>query len=226
MENLELLMVLAGENAKTRPRTNHVIKIHNEIGTVHGARIPLYLTGSHSGLNGIYLLEGEKPICEQARDYALQKGVKDEYLILEEKRQGVCSLDTIANFAFANEIIPKKFHDIGLFTEVGHMQRGLWCATKVFSDMADFIPFSSEPDIIRGIVKQMHEGVTFQALKLDFLNIKDGDTKAIQNYMETIHPFHALTYGNNPKFSFYGLTAFMGKILNARKKNIYSQRQI
>ena len=51
MENLELLMVLAGENPKTRPRTSHAIKIHNEIGAVHGARVSIYLTGSHSGLN-------------------------------------------------------------------------------------------------------------------------------------------------------------------------------
>ena len=98
-------MVLAGENSKTRPRTNHAISIHNEIGTIHGARIPIYLAGSHSGLNGIYLPKGKKPICEQMRGYDLQKGVRDEYLILEQKRQGIGSLDTIANFIFADNFL-------------------------------------------------------------------------------------------------------------------------
>ena len=218
MENLELLMVLAGENSEKRQRTNYAIKIHNEIDAVHGAKIPIYLAGSHSGLNGIYLPKNKKPICEQMRDYALEKGVKDEYLILEKKRYGVGSLDTIANFVFADEIIPKEFHDIGLFTEKGHMQRVLWCAEKIFSNTAFFIPFSSEQDIIQGIIKNMQERATLQALKTDLYKIVDGDREAIQSYMETTHPFYAQIYGSKPKFSLYGLMVDLSRFLNIRSE--------
>ncbi len=152
------------------------------------------------------------------RDYALQKGIKDEYLILEQKRQGIGSLDTLANFVFANEIIPKEFHDVDLFTEEGHMKRALWCAAKVFSDAANFISFNSEPDVIQGIIQNIQERATLQALKLDFLDIPDGEFELIQEYMETFHPFHALTYGNKPKSSFYGAMVSIGKLINARSR--------
>ena len=89
---------------------------------------------------------------------------------------------------------------------------------SIYLGIFNFIPFGSEPDIIQGIIGSMQEKATFQTLRLDFINIKNRDTEAIQKYMETTHPFHALTYGNKPKPPFYGTMVFIGKLINARSE--------
>ena len=218
MENLDLLMVLAGENPKTRPRTSHAIKVHKEMGAVHGSKIPIYFSGSHAGVNGITLPAGKISLCEQMRQYALRQGVIDTNIILEQPRQGVGSLDTFANLVYAWDLIPSQFSEVGLFSERDHMERVLWCARKVFDRRAEFFTFSSEPDVIRGSVGRMQEKLSLQTLRFDLRNISEGDRYKIQEYMEMVHPFHALTYGNKPRASFYGVMAFVGKVLNARSR--------
>jgi len=210
-------MVLAGENSQSRPRTNHAILVHNEIGHVHGSRIPIYFAGSHSGLNGIYLPKGKLPLCEQMRQYALKKGVNDKDIILETPRRGVGSLDTLANFVFADNIIPKHFSTIGFFTELPHIPRASFCSKIVFGD-TPFYSFGSEPDILKSHLAKVQEKLTLFSLILDFKNIQKGDMAAIQKYMEITHPFHAITHGNKPSFSFYGAMVYFGRALNSRSK--------
>jgi len=221
MKTADLLVVLGGESDFSR--TDNAVMVHNEIGLVNGARIPIYLCGDHSGMNGIYL-DNCTPQSEVMRRRALEMGVSDEYLLVERKREtrigfpAVGSLDTFANFVFADDLIPAEFSEVGLFTEVGHMQRSLWCARKVFGSLARFVPFKSKPDIIKGDYGRFMESIASFAFRMDLSDVSPGDKIALQRYMETKHPYHALTYGNEPRFSLHGVLAKLGKITNARSK--------
>ena len=193
-KNLDVLMVLAGEDSKDKPRSNKAVEVYHEYG-----RLPLLLTGSHSGMNGIHLPKGIKPLSHQMRDYILKNDVKDEDIIIENK-----SMDTVANFYYSRSegLISCDTKTIGLDTDAFHMNRSLWLAKKVFRKSPEFTAVPSDYEGSPG--QKMQEFILRIALRADIYGIADGDFDALTIYMRHIHPFHALAYGNKPEFSLYG----------------------
>lgn len=213
-ENIDILMVLAGEDAQTRPRTNKAIQVYNEYGS-----IPVLLTGSHAGAHSLYLPKGMQPLSHQMREYMLEKGVKDSDIIIEDK-----SLDTIANFYFPyTEEILSYGDKIGLVTDEKHMPRSKWLSKKICGFGLHFTQIPSPTEY--GICFSIQEKIITACLKWDLIDIQNGNILDLHYYMKKVHPFHARLKRNNPKFSFYGLLAsasMKGKDLgiNIREKEI------
>lgn len=194
-QNLDMLMVLAGEDSKERPRSNKAIEVYHEYG-----RLPILLAGSHSGMNGIHLPKGVKPLSHQMRDYILKNDVKDGDIIIEDK-----SMDTIANFYFSRlEGLVKYNMKVGVDTDKFHIKRSLWLGKKVFGEPLEFTAVPS--DYKGSLGQKIQESILAIALKHDLSAFIDGDFDfmALRDYMHYRHPFHAIAYGNTPKPSWYG----------------------
>lgn len=195
-QNLDMIMVLMGENSRTRGRSRKAIQTYREYG-----RIPILLSGSHSGVYGLVLRNGEEPACIRARRYFLEKNVRDEDIVIQAK-----SVDTVGDFYYSQELgLTGK--GIGLVTDSWHMQRSLWLARKFCGDDSKFHPIPSEdsPDIFRGL----QEIALKIALYFDMVNIPDGNFELLKKYMESKHPFHSAACGNKPEPSFYGSIMWM-----------------
>ncbi len=211
MENapgdLKKLIVLAGENLKTFPRTNRAVEIYHEY-----RRIPMILTGSHSGLHGLVLPKGQQPISHQMRTYALGKGVRDEDIVIEDK-----SLDTVANFYFARLgglILPGE-KDVGLVTDVKHIPRSRWLARKVFGKATEFISQPSESEYSPSFWVQ--EAAIMAALTWDLGHIPPGDLEKLTGYMKKTHPFHSYLY--HPDSNFKPNRSLYGFLVNRARKS-------
>lgn len=196
-QNLDMLMVLAGEDSRDKPRSKKAIEVYHEYG-----RLPLLLTGSHSGMNGVHLPKGVKPLSHQMRDYILKNDVKDGDIIIEDK-----SMDTIANFYFSLlEGLTRNCENVGIDTDQFHMRRSLYFANltkKVLGEISEFVAVPS--DYKGSLGQKIQESILTIALKHDLSAFTDGDFDfiALRDYMHYRHPFHAIAYGNTPKPSWY-----------------------
>src|SRR3989338_11254793 len=120
----DTILVLAGENLKTHPRSRRAIEIFRE-----GRAGSIFVTGGHGGFS---TNPAEKTNGEYIYEYLLEQKIPENKVYCDNR-----SLDTLGNFTFPI-IEPQqgnpKLSDLDsllLITEKEHMERAVQYATKV-----------------------------------------------------------------------------------------------
>jgi uncharacterized SAM-binding protein YcdF (DUF218 family) len=204
-DGLTKLIVLAGEGEE-KPRSRRAVKVYRAYG-----RLPIVVSGSHSGLHGLNLPDREEPLAFHIKRYLLLCGVSEDDLTIEGRAR-----DTHEYFfnSRQKELIVPGDDLVGIVTDEQHIQRSLWTAHKFFGDSVSFIGIPSETEYGRGFAFQ--EWLLMAALKSDLREIRDGDMEELIRYMNHVHPYsscecHRGETNFKPAFSWYGLIANLAK---------------
>ena len=178
----KLIMILSGEDIIQRHRSKKGLDLYYR----YNGKVPILISGSHSGYLGRETPSWMKKECWQARDFLISQGISNEKISCEEH-----SLDTLGNFYFSQPLIRDNEDEIDLVTDKFHMDRSLWCARLVFGNSKKFVPILTEQTQNTPYQKTI-ENLQIALLRIDMTryDVKSGDYTTLTKFMNDVHPFY------------------------------------
>lgn len=189
VESLDALLVLAGEDEQTRPRTSHALRVYKRVSRKRSSPLPLVLSGNRSGLSG-----PRRPQAQGMRDFLIDAGVPHGHVFVEER-----SLDTYANMVLSAPVLDAiGARSVGLVTEEFHMPRSadLYFAVRGSAPCALPVPTGYD---IKHVISEPLARYTLLA-DLSQHGVRAGCLDDHEWYLKEKHPFHA----HSPPWTLYG----------------------